>query len=131
MREKFTKFMEGRYGIDHFSRFLLVAALLCMLAANIFRWILLNMVAWILLVYLYYRMLSKDIRKRSEEEWKYLEMKDKFLRFCKGDRSVLRDARTHKIYRCPRCRQKIRVPRGKGKIEITCPKCRSRFIKRT
>lgn len=48
-----------------------------------------------------------------------------------GDKSVISDSKTHKIYRCPHCRQKIRVPRGKGKIEITCPSCRSKFIKRT
>ena len=68
-------------------------------------------------------------------EWKNLntmqDTKEKVVRFCKGDKSVISDSKTHKIYRCPHCRQKIRVPRGKGKIEITCPSCRSKFIKRT
>ena len=80
---------------------------------------------------LYYRMFSKNIRKRCEEERMYMDTKEKVVRFCKGDKSVISDSKTHKIYRCPHCRQKIRVPRGKGKIEITCPSCRSKFIKRT
>ena len=87
--------------------------------------------SWILLIWMYYRMFSKNIRKRCEEERMYMDTKEKVVRFCKGDKSVISDSKTHKIYRCPHCRQKIRVPRGKGKIEITCPSCRSKFIKRT
>ena len=74
---------------------------------------------------------SKNIKKRCEEERMYMEAKDRLFRFCKGDKSIISDSKTHKIYRCPQCRQKIRVPRGKGKIEITCPTCRTKFIKRT
>ena len=91
----------------------------------------LNYVSLILLIWMYYRMFSKNIRKRCEEERMYMDTKEKVIRFCKGDKSVISDSKTHKIYRCPHCRQKIRVPRGKGKIEITCPSCRSKFIKRT
>lgn len=58
---------------------------------------------------------SKNIRKRCEEERMYMDTKEKVVRFCKGDKSVISDSKTHKIYRCPHCRQKIRVPRGKGK----------------
>ena len=118
MRQKFEKFMQGRYGIDHFSRFLLVGALVCILLSGLLRASALNYVSWILLIWMYYRMFSKNIRKRCEEERMYMDTKEKVVRFCK-------------VYRCPHCRQKIRVPRGKGKIEITCPSCRSKFIKRT
>ena len=131
MRQKFEKFMQGRYGIDHFSRFLLVGALVCILLSGLLRASALNYVGWILLIWMYYRMFSKNIRKRCEEERMYMDTKEKVVRFCKGDKSVISDSKTHKIYRCPHCRQKIRVPRGKGKIEITCPSCRSKFIKRT
>ena len=123
--------MQGRYGIDHFSRFLLVGALVCILLSGLLRASALNYVSWILLIWMYYRMFSKNIRKRCEEERMYMDTKEKVVRFCKGDKSVISDSKTHKIYRCPHCRQKIRVPRGKGKIEITCPSCRSKFIKRT
>ena len=113
--------MQGRYGIDHFSRFLLVGALVCVLLSGLLRASALNYVSWILLIWMYYRMFSKNIRKRCEEERMYMDTKEKVVRFCKGDKSVISDSKTHKIYRCPHCRQKIRVPRGKGKIEITCP----------
>ena len=121
MRQKFEKFMQGRYGIDHFSRFLLVGALVCVLLSGLLRASALNYVSWILLIWMYYRMFSKNIRKRCEEERMYMDTKEKVVRFCKGEKSVISDSKTHKIYRCPHCRQKIRVPRGKGKIEITCP----------
>lgn len=115
MRQKFEKFMQGRYGIDHFSRFLLVGALVCILFSGLLRASALNYVSWILLIWMYYRMFSKNIRKRCEEERMYMDTKEKVVRFCKGDKSVISDSKTHKIYRCPHCRQKIRVPRGKEK----------------
>jgi Ca2+/Na+ antiporter len=131
MKEKFAKFMQGRYGIDNFSRFLLAVAVACMLCSALLHAPALNYICWILLFCLYFRMFSKNIKKRCEEERMYMEAKDRLLRFCKGDKSIISDSKTHKIYRCPQCRQKIRVPRGKGKIEITCPTCRTKFIKRT
>ena len=119
--------MQGRYGIDNFSRFLLAVAVACMLCSALLHAPALNSICWILLFCLYFRMFSKNIKKRCEEERMYMEAKDRLFRFCKGDKSIISDSKTHKIYRCPQCRQKIRVPRGKGKIEITCPTCRTKF----
>ena len=84
MRQKFEKFMQGRYGIDHFSRFLLVGALVCILLSGLLRASALNYVSWILLIWMYYRMFSKNIRKRCEEERMYMDTKEKVVRFCKG-----------------------------------------------
>ena len=92
--------MQGRYGIDHFSRFLLVGALVCVLLSGLLRASALNYVSWILLIWMYYRMFSKNIRKRCEEERMYMDTKEKVVRFCKGDKSVISDSKTHKIYRC-------------------------------
>ena len=131
MKEKFMRFMQGRYGIDNFSRFLLVVGIVCLVISGLFRIPVLNYVCWILLIYLYFRMFSKNLTKRYEEERAYERVKAKVKAFFKGDRSVIEDVKTHRIFRCPQCRQKIRVPRGKGKIEITCPKCSMKFIKRT
>ena len=79
MRQKFEKFMQGRYGIDHFSRFLLVGALVCILLSGLLRASALNYVSWILLIWMYYRMFSKNIRKRCEEERMYMDTKEKVL----------------------------------------------------
>lgn len=93
MRQKFEKFMQGRYGIDHFSRFLLVGALVCILLSGLLRASALNYVSWILLIWMYYRMFSKNIRKRCEEERMYMDTKEKVIRFCKGDKSVISDSK--------------------------------------
>lgn len=131
MRDKFTQFMQGRYGIDSFSKFLLVAGIVCMFLSRLFHSVLLNLACWGLLIYLYFRMFSKNISKRYAEEQAFLRTKEKVKAFFKRDGRIVEDSKTHRIYRCPQCKQKIRVPRGKGKIEITCPKCSRKFIKRT
>ena len=131
LKDRFIRFMYGRYGVDSFGKFTIWGSLILMLIAGWTHRGILSWLAWAGIIYSYFRMFSKNIKKRCEEERMYMEAKDRLLRFCKGDKSIISDSKTHKIYRCPQCRQKIRVPRGKGKIEITCPTCRTKFIKRT
>jgi len=83
------------------------------------------------IVYAYFRIFSRDIQKRYEENQKYLAMTSKFrLRFNK-EKNLMKQRKTHHIYNCPGCGQKIRIPKGKGKIEIDCPKCHTKFVKRS
>lgn len=131
MRDKIMRFMQGRYGMDNFSRFLLAVGVVCLFLSSLFRVKVLNYVCWILLIYLYFRMFSKNVQKRCTENLAYERAKAKVKASFQEGLRVLRQAKTHRIFKCPQCEQKIRVPRGKGKIEITCPKCRHRFIKRT
>ncbi len=129
MREKLQRFMMGRYGIDAFGKFLLgtVGVLwLINLFANsrlLYSWELL------LMFYEYYRMFSRNHAKRYQENAKYIQIKNKVLSRFKTKNWQLKQHKTHHIYRCPTCRQKIRIPRGKGRICITCPKCKTEFTK--
>lgn len=128
MKEKLTRFMMGRYGVDALSKFMVFVALGCMIVSLFLRsgiWSsTLNTAALLILLISYFRMFSKNIQKRYEENVKYWNMRNKVVGLFKVDK-------THHIYKCPSCKQKIRVPKGKGKIEITCPKCHSRFVKRS
>ncbi len=131
MREKLMRFMQGRYGIDQFGRFLswvTVALLLISLFARgrIWFWI-----AFALLVYQYFRVFSRNIPKRYAENQAYLKATSRVRNAVASQKRELEQRRTHHIYRCPNCRQKIRVPRGKGKIEIRCPKCQTTFVKKS
>ena len=72
-----------------------------------------------------FRSLSKDIFARSKENQQYLNLKNKVLSFFSQDKL------SHKQFICPDCKQKVRVPSGRGKIEITCPKCHHKFTKRS
>lgn len=131
MREKFMRFMYGRYGVDSFGKFLLVVCILCYVLSR-FKWLgLLYPIALALLIYSYFRMLSRNVYKRAAENQKYLSYTSKIRGFWYNEKNLMQQRKTHHIYKCPNCKQKIRIPRGKGKIEIRCPKCQNTFIKRS
>ncbi len=130
MREKFYRFMMGRYGSDRFNRFLLIVALV-LVVLSMFGIPLLNTLGLICMGYAYFRMFSRNIYKRREENAKYLKYEYKVRQKFAAVKRDMNQRKTHHIYRCPSCKQKIRVPRGRGRIEIRCPKCSQTFIKRS
>lgn len=129
MKEKLRTFMIGRYGIDSFSKFLMgIALTLCILdifVNNIF----INSWFIVIIIYVYYRMFSRNHAKRYQENMKFLQIKNKFLTRFRSEKSIMKQRKTHHIYKCPNCNQKIRIPKGKGRICITCPKCKTEFTK--
>lgn len=129
MREKLQRFMIGRYGVDALGRFLL-GAVVVLWAINLFvNSKILYSWALLLMVYAYFRMFSRNTTKRYQENVKFLQIKNKVVARFKSEKSQLKQRKTHHIYRCPTCKQKIRIPRGKGRICITCPKCKTEFTK--
>ena len=130
MRERFSRFMQGRYGNDRFNQFLMIAALVCMVLSmfglNIFY-----MIAIGLMIYAYYRMFSRKIYRRSSENQWFLQKEQKVRSWLNVQKKTMAQRKTHHIYKCPGCKQKIRVPRGRGKIEIRCQKCGTKFIKKS
>ncbi|GFI44112.1 hypothetical protein IMSAGC018_01792 [Lachnospiraceae bacterium] len=129
MKEKFIRFMYGRYGMDSFGKFTIIAGLVTMILAGWNDSMLLSLVSWTCIVYSYFRMFSKNIYKRSSENQWYLNKTYKLRQAFYKQKNLMLQRKTHHIYKCPTCRQKIRIPRGKGRIEIRCPKCSSTFIK--
>ena len=130
-RDRLNRFMYGRYGQDQFSRFLLAVCLVLLIISFFVRVPGLSILVLLLLGYVYFRMLSKNISARYAENQKFLELKEKFLGFFRrGSGNVGRQG-DNMIFRCPKCSQKIRIPCGKGMVEITCPKCRTKFRKRS
>ena len=130
MREKLRRFMVGRYGGDQFGQFLAWAALILfvfgMLFWRIFYW--LGLAA---LLYSYWRMLSRDIaRRRAENSW-YLQQRAAVLRKFGQMRSRFALRKTYRYFRCPKCRQELRIPRGRGQVSITCPKCGTDFVRKS
>lgn len=125
------RFMYGRYGIDHLGRFLLVLALILYLSAFISGIKVIYLLYYVPIIIAVLRILSKNITKRSHENMVYLRITDGLKKWLKNRKLLLIGTKTHCYFRCKQCRQIIRVPRGKGKLSITCPKCRKEFIKRT
>ena len=86
---------------------------------------------WVLIIYCYFRMFSKNISKRYAENQKYLAKTYKLRTYIQQQKNSLAQRKAYHIYKCPGCKQKIRIPKGKGKIEIRCPKCGTTFIKKS
>lgn len=123
--------MQGRYGVDQFSRFLLGAAMAVVVLSLFLRSAVWDVILFALIIYSYYRMFSRNIQKRYEENRKYLQATEGVRRKWSSFKRDMSIRKTHHIYRCPQCRQKIRVPRGRGKIAIRCPKCNTEFIRKS
>ena len=124
-------FMSGRYGTDELSKFML-AVCLVRLVINIFTGVQgVYLIALVLLGVCYFRMFSRNYVKRSEENRKYLDTVWKIKNWFLKKKNRIIQSKDFHIYKCPSCGQKIRIPRGKGKICITCPKCRNQFEKKS
>ena len=131
LKYRFTRFMQGRYGVDSLSRFLSVLLLAFIALALFVRIPFSGMITFVILVILYWRMFSRDIPKRYEENQKFLQIRDKLLGRFSSFGSNMSQFKDYHIYKCPRCNQKIRIPRGKGHIMVRCPSCGYEFHKKS
>ena len=130
MREKIMRFMQGRYGNDRLGQAMLMAALACVVL-SLFRIPFISTIWLAILVLTYYRMFSRQIAKRAAENQKYMQLEWKVRAKLQKKKQSLAQRRTHRIYKCPNCKQKIRVPRNRGRIAISCRKCGTEFIRKT
>ena len=118
------RFMMGRYGTDKLNTWILGTGLAFCLISLFFTWLpVVNLVlttgSYALMIWAIFRTLSRNTYKRYRENRRFLMFLDR-----------IKD-REHRYFDCPKCRQPVRVPRGKGKIMITCPKCKEKFQKKT
>lgn len=130
MREKFARFMSGRNGNDQLNLFILIADIVLLLLAGIFADSLgkvLYPLVILLLGYAYFRMLSRNLYKRSEENGKYLRLRYKLMAELRVHRERWVQRKDYKFFTCPSCKTTLRVPRGHGKIKIVCCKCGNSF----
>ena len=123
--------MQGRYGVDSLSRFLSIVLLAIIILLMFIRIPLSGTITLVILVILYWRMFSRNIPKRYEENQKFLQIRDKLLGRFSDFGSNMSQMKDYHIYKCPRCNQKIRIPRGKGHIMVRCPKCGYEFHKKS
>ncbi|MDD6182437.1 MAG: hypothetical protein PUB25_01775 [Lachnospiraceae bacterium] len=131
MRERMQGFMAGRYGTDQLSKVILWISLACLAVSMFTRLNVFYILGLVLLIYTYYRMFSRNVAKRYAENQKYLNWRYGFA-VRRNKRKVHWEQRKiYRFYKCPQCRQKVRVPKGKGKVAITCPKCRMEFVRKS
>ena len=125
------RFMMGMYGGDQLSMVLIIFAAILTLIAQLAQLRLLAFIGYVPLGIAVFRMLSRNTSKRSMENYKFAIRMSPVYSWFKKEQNRFRDRKTHKYYTCPKCRQSLRVPKGKGKIIITCPKCKTEFPQRT
>ena len=127
LKNKFARFMQGRYGVDHLSRDL-IWIVFGVLILNIFlKSSLLRYVPILLLIFMYFRMFSKNYSKRYNENRIYTNFKATLGKPFKKTFRKIKDFRKYKYLTCPNCKQQLRVPRGKKEILVTCKRCRTKF----
>ena len=131
MREKLRRFMISRYGTDGLNQFLSIASLVLLLIAIVSRISLFTWLSAAPLLFCCYRTFSRNISKRTEENYKFYTLKDRVDNKFRGLKEQWANRKVYHYYRCPQCRQKLRVPRGRGRIQISCPRCGTQFIKKS
>ena len=124
LRWKIQKFMQGRNGVDELNPILLYAVLVLYVLSIILQSLVLDYLAFAGVLYLLYRTLSRNLYVRREEN-------RKVVTWLETTRIKMEQRKDYKIFKCKGCGRNIRVPRGKGKIEVTCPMCGKKTIHRT
>ena len=127
--------MAGRYGNDQLNRFVSILSLVMMIGAIVLNGTRIGRVLWaialVLLAIIYFRMFSRNLYKRSDENSRYMHFKYKFTSKVKMIRERWVQRKDYKFFTCPSCKTNLRVPKGKGKINIVCRKCGNSFQGKT
>ena len=127
-------FMAGRYGGDNLSRFTIGLSWVFIILAIIVKDNLgsaLNSIAMVLIGISLFRSLSRNTYKRSAENYKFMTVRNKVMARFSGIRKRLAQSRDYRFFKCPSCGVTTRVPKGRGKIKIRCPRCNTEFIRKS
>lgn len=122
------RLLYGRYGIDTMSKFILASAFILQIFLLVFDLPLLVIIPVAMIAYTYFRCFSKNIQKRHNENIKFKAFFKPVTDFIGLRHKMWINRKTHKYFKCPNCKQNLRVPKGKGKIQIKCPKCHQGII---
>ena len=131
MREKMARFMYGRNGMDALAKFESWVVIIILFISIFVGFLPVYLLALAGMIHMYYRVFSRNVYKRQQENQKFLNLKYKVVvRFNKW-KARRRDSKYYRFYKCPDCKQRVRVPKGHGRIEIACPRCRAKFIRKS
>jgi len=127
----FRRLMAGRYGVDQLSIAQLIIGIVLAIVYRFFPYKTIQLSFFIMLIYTYFRIFSRDINKRYLENIKFMKLWNPIKNKFSSQIAKIKNRKHFKYFKCSFCGQKIRVPRGKGKIKVTCPKCKNTTIKNT
>lgn len=128
--KKIREFFMNRYGMDSLNRALMVLYIIFLIIYLITRQDVFMYISLGIVVYQVYRALSRNFTARAKENQVFIKFWNPIKRKYYSIKKKITD-KTHRYFKCPKCKTEIRVPKNKGKIRITCPKCSEQFIKNT
>ncbi|MDD6727614.1 MAG: hypothetical protein PUE08_00105 [Eubacteriales bacterium] len=134
---KFQRFMTGRYGIDKLWTVLIIAYLIVIILANILyrfskiSYYAISVLGIVLVVFAVYRVFSKNIEERRKENEAWLRFAGKIRQKHNFNKNKWKQRKTHKFVKCSKCKKVLRLPKHKGKINVTCPHCQNQFVVNT
>ena len=129
--DKLRRLLVGRYGMDALNKALFVIALILLVISFFRPYRGLDLLVLILLVIGYFRFFSRNIAARYRENQRFLFLLAKPRAFFRKRKYRFDQRKTYRFYRCPKCRKELRVPIGKGKIRVICPRCGEEFIRKS
>ncbi len=124
-------FMAGRYGLDQLSIALLILGIIFTIISNLVANVPLSILSMAVYIVAVLRMFSRNFTSRRAENARFMKIWNPVRSSLSGFKVRARDHKTHKFFKCPGCKNTLRVPKGRGKLLITCPKCGERFERRT
>ena len=130
IRAAFSRFMSGRYGTDQLNMAMLWTALIMTIIGSLAKLGILSLMADALLIVMFIRMLSKDRYKRQHENQVYLQKTYKITKAVNEWVNRMKNSKKYRYFTCPKCKKRLRVPRGVGSITITCKGCGNKFDKK-
>ena len=131
LRRKTAVLMQGRYGVDQFSVFLSKAALVMMLLSIIDALSFLYSFGLVFLLYSIFRMMSRKFDKRRAENSAYLQLNYRFHVAMSEHKTRMQSREDYKYFKCKKCGKLLRVPRGRGKLNVTCPQCGHKMVQKS
>lgn len=130
IRASFARFMSGRYGADQLSYAMVISALVLTVIGSIAHVMLLTLLADALLIVMFVRMFSKNRYQRAHENQVYLERTQNIRRAVTEWMNRMKNSKKYHYFTCPKCKARLRVPRGVGNVTITCKSCGEKFDKK-
>lgn len=130
IRASIVRFMAGRYGLDQLSFAMVMSALVMTSIGALSRIGFLTLMADAMLIVATIRMLSKDRYRRAHENQVYLEKTQKMRQAFSEWVNRMKNSKKYHYFTCPKCKTRLRVPRGVGNVTITCKNCGEKFDKK-
>lgn len=137
LRSAMARLFYGRYGMDTLGYVILIVSMIMSLTSSLIsiKWLIpsliLYVLSYVLLIWMVFRMFSKNRQARYKENMWLVGIWKKIKKWFDLQKNRIKDRKTHCYFACPKCKNNLRVPKGRGEITITCPVCKTKFDRKT